>query len=249
MADFVLDGVQDEYPDAHAEVSKRAIVVTFREPLDDDQDPSVDLIVALERKDEDGRWIPNTEDHDWDASDSEEHTRLLNGGGKAVRVHRARVIRLAKAAVKQDETPVVSSFNIEALALDHVDPDDTIAESLRDLFVGAADDLVEGDTPDPAEVSDPIKLPDGVSREQAVDRLQEFGDAMDAAIDHADDADRVRTNLAIVFPDYVDTERSDKDQVADALRAGDSRKIASTFGRSAGSLKRTSAFGGDDEAS
>ena len=53
-------------------------------------------------------------------------------------MHRARVIRLAKAAVKQDATPVVSSFNLEALALDHVDAEDTIAVSLRDLLLGAA---------------------------------------------------------------------------------------------------------------
>src|SRR5207247_30146 len=71
VAEFVIAEVQEEYPDAEAKVSKRAIVITFNDPLEDEQDPSVDLIVALERADEEGRWIPNTEDHDWDASDPE----------------------------------------------------------------------------------------------------------------------------------------------------------------------------------
>lgn len=249
VADFVIAGVREEYRDATAEVTKRAIVIRFNAPLDNEQDPSVDLIVALTRAEGDGRWIPNTEAHDWDASDPEAHTELLNGPTKAARVHRARVIRLAKAAVKQDETPVVSSFNLEALALDYVDEDDTMAESLRDLFLGAADDLAEGDTPDPAGVSDPIKLPDGIARDDAVDRLRGFGEAVAEAIDNADDADRVRAALAEVFPDYVDAEPSDQRRFADALRVGDKTAIGAALGTGGSSLKRTSAYGEDGATS
>jgi hypothetical protein len=75
MADHVIERVLEDYSDATCEVCKRAILIEFNEPLDDEQDPSVDLIVALTRADGDGRWIPNTEAHDWDASDPEEHTR------------------------------------------------------------------------------------------------------------------------------------------------------------------------------
>ncbi len=249
VADFVIAGVREEYPNATAEVTKRAIMIRFNTPLDNDQDPSVDLVVALTRVEGKGRWIPNTEDHDWDASDPEAHTELLNGPTKAARIHRARVIRLAKAAVKQDETPVVSSFNIEALALDHVDEDDTIAESLRDLFLGAADDLAEGDTPDPAGVSDPIKLPEGIARENAVDRLRRFGEKVAEAIDDSDDADRVRAALAEVFPDYVDAKPSDKRRFADALSVGDKAAVGATLGTGGSSLKRTSAYGEDGSAS
>lgn len=245
MAEFVIAGVREKYPNATAEITKRAIVIRFNDPLDNDQDPSVDLIVALTRAEGDGRWIPNIEAHDWDASEPEAHTELLNGPTKAARVHRARVIRLAKAAVKQDETPVVSSFNIEALALKHVDETDTIAERLRDLFLEAADDLAEGDTPDPSGVSDPIKLPEGVSREDAVDRLRGFGEAIADAIDNADDADRVRAALARVFPDYVDTTPSDRRRFADALRVGDKTMVGATLGTGGGSLKPTSAYGED----
>ena len=70
--------MREEYPDATYEVCKRAILFEFHEPLGDEQDPSVDLIVALTRVEGDGRWIPNTEAECWDASDPEEHTRLLN---------------------------------------------------------------------------------------------------------------------------------------------------------------------------
>lgn len=249
MAEFVIEGVLEEYPDAEQEVGKRSIVITFNEPLEDesaeveDQDPSVDLIVALTKAEGDGRWIPNTEARRWDASDPEKHTELLNGPTLSDRVHRARVIRLAKAAVKGDDSPVVSSFNVEALALEHVDSDDTIAESLRDVFLDGADALELGDTPDPAGVSDPIKLPDGIARTEVVNRLREFGSALEAAIDNSDDEERVRTELARVFPDYVDVETSGKEALANALIAGDSAKVASVVGAGSSGLKSTAAYG------
>ena len=249
MAEFVLDGVLDEYPEAEQEVGKRSIVITFNEPIEDesseveDQDPSVDLIVALTKAEGGGRWIPNTEARRWDASDPEKHTELLNGPTLSARVHRARVIRLGKAAVKQDDVPVVSSFNLEALALEHADSDDSIAESLRDVFLDGADDLETGDTPDPAGVSDPIKLPDGVSRREAVKRLREFGDALEEAIDNPDDEDRVRTELARVFPNYVNVKSSGKEALASALIAGDSAKVGSALGAGGSGLKRTAAYG------
>jgi hypothetical protein len=242
MAAFVLLGVREEYPDATCKVGKRSIVISFHEPLDAEQDPSVDLIVALERANGKGRWIPNTESHDWDASDPEEHTRLLTGPTIPARVHRARVIRLGKAAVKQDDTPVVSPFNLSAEALEHVDEDDTIGESLRDLFLGAADNLAAGNTPDPAGVSDPIKLPDGVSRQEAVDRLRGFGEAVAEAIDNANDEDRVRAALARVFPKYVDAP-APKRGLADALRTGDSKAVGAVIGAGAERLKPTAAYG------
>lgn len=249
MAELVIEGVLEEYPDAEQEVGKRSIVITFNEPLEDesaeveDQDPSVDLIVALTKAEGDGRWIPNTEARRWDASDPEKHTELLNGPTLSDRVHRARVIRLAKAAVKGDDSPVVSSFNVEALALEHVESDDTIAESLRDVFLDGADALELGDTPDPAGVSDPIKLPDGISRTEVVNRLREFGSALEAAIDNPDDEERVRTELARVFPDYVDVETSGKEALANALIAGDSAKVASVVGAGSSGLKSTAAYG------
>jgi hypothetical protein len=167
MAEHVIDLVREDYPKATKKVTKRAILIEFNEPLGDEQDPSVDLVLALTKAEGDGRWIPNMERERWDPSDPEEHTRLLNDLDITTRVHRARVIRLAKAAVGQDETPVVCPFNLAALALERVDPNTTIAEALRDLLLGGADSLEAGLTEDPAKVSGSIKLPDGVSRHQA----------------------------------------------------------------------------------
>lgn len=244
MADHVIDGVREDYPEATAEVCKRAILIEFYEPLDDDQDPSVDLIVALTKTEGDGRWIPNNEAEDWDASDPEEHTRLLNGPDIATRVHRARVIRLAKAAVKQDTTPVVSSFNLEALALDHVDSDNTIAESLRDLLLDGADALNEGLTDDPAGVSGPIKLPDSVSRSTAVGRLRELGDAVSRAIE-ADSLKEAEEALSEAYPEYLESGAGAR-SLGEALRRQKRAQIGASFGTGAADLKPSRAFG--DEA-
>lgn len=241
MAKHVIDGVREDYPNATCQVCKRAILIEFHEPLGEEQDPSVDLIVALTRAEGDGRWIPNTEAEDWDASDPEEHTRLLNGLDIPTRVHRARVIRLAKAAVKQDATPVISSFNLEALALAYVDKDDTIAESLRDLLLDGADSLAEGPTLDPAGVSDPIKLPDGVSPAATVARIRELGEAVACAVD-ADTLEDAETALSAVFPDHVESGSGAR-SLGDALRRHRRGPIGAAFGAGAADLKPARAYG------
>jgi hypothetical protein len=125
------------------------------------------------------------------------------------------VIRLAKAGVSQDATPVVSSFNLEALALDHVEEDYTIAENLRDLLLDGADSLADGLTPDPAGVSDPI-TPDGVSRATAVARLRELGEAVSRAVD-AETLEDAEATLSEAFPDYVESGSAVR-SLGDALR-------------------------------
>jgi hypothetical protein len=76
------------------------------------------LIVGLDRRHASGLWIPNTERPGWDPSDPQRHTELFVDTERDPRVHRARVIRLAKVAVKNDgDYKVMCSFNIEALAL------------------------------------------------------------------------------------------------------------------------------------
>ena len=241
MAEHVINRVREEYPDATHEVCKRAILIEFHQPLGEEQDPSVDLIVALTKADGDGRWIPNTEAEYWDASDPEEHTRLLNGPDISTRVHRARVIRLTKAAVKQDAAPVISSFNLEALALDHVDSDRTIAESLRDLLLGGADALAAGPTPDPAGVSDPIKLPDDVSSGAAVARLRELGEVVSRAVD-AESVEEAEGALSEVYPDYV-ASGSGARTLGEALRRRNRAPISLAFGVGAEELKPSRAYG------
>jgi hypothetical protein len=50
-------------------ITKRAILISVDEPLPGGEDPTVDLVVGLERVNKPGLWIPNTEAEDWDPSD------------------------------------------------------------------------------------------------------------------------------------------------------------------------------------
>jgi hypothetical protein len=141
---------------------------------------------------------------------------------------------------------VISSFNLEALALEHVDPERTIAESLRDLMLGAADDLSEGPTPDPAGVSDPIKLPDSVSRVTAVRRLHEFGNAVSEAIDHADDLKKAEAALAVAYPGFIDSGSGVRRFGAALILGNCTRHVRLALGGGADELKPSRAYG--DEA-
>jgi hypothetical protein len=226
VRDHVMALVRETYPKARSRLIKRAILVRFHEPNADGVDPSADMVVALTRKDAAGLWIPNRDRGTWDASHPEEHTRLLAADGKRLRVHRARIIRLAKAAIKHDSTPALISFNVEALALEHLTEVKSIAESLQLLFDKAASSIKAGLTDDPAGISGKIKLPDGMTRERSAKRLRRFADKVQEAIDHSDDRDAVESALAELYPDQLpDAQRSAKAQVADAIRRGDKRGI------------------------
>jgi len=84
VRDHVMAIVRETYHNARSRLIKRAILIRFSEPTAAAVDPSVDLVVALTRKDAEGLWIPNRDKDDWDASHPEEHTRLLTGGSKGL---------------------------------------------------------------------------------------------------------------------------------------------------------------------
>lgn len=250
VRDHVMPVVRETYPDARSRLIKRAILIRFDEANAEGVDPSVDLVVALTRKDAPGLWIPNREKDDWDASHPEEHTRLLTDGGTSLRVHRARVIRLAKAAIKHDSTPVLISFNVEVLALTHITEVATLVESLQRFFDKAARDIRSGLTEDPAGVSGKIKLPDGMTRERAAKHLRFFADKVQEALDHSDDRDAVESALAELYPEQLPrAKRSPKSSLAAAVRRGDSGRIRSGLSVApAATVKPTRAYG-DDAAS
>jgi hypothetical protein len=50
-----------DYPKVTFRITKRAILLAIREPLPGGEDPTVDLVVGLERVDKPGLWIPDTE--------------------------------------------------------------------------------------------------------------------------------------------------------------------------------------------
>jgi hypothetical protein len=188
---------------------------------------------------------------EWDASDPEEHTRLLVGDTKKLRVHRARVIRLAKAAVKHDATPALISFNIEALALAHITEVRTLVDSLALFFDKAASSIRAGLTPDPAGVSGKIKLPEGMARERSSKRLRHFADKVQEAIDNTDDRAKVEFALAVLYPVQLpNAKQSAKAQLADAIRRGDTTEIGSGLAIApAAGMKLTPSYGGDAASS
>jgi hypothetical protein len=123
-----------------------------------------------------------------------------------------------------------------------VEPDRTIAENLRDLLLGAADDLSTGLTPDPAGVSDPIKLPDGVASSAAVKRLRELGEAVADAVEHADDLDQAEASLAEAYPDFIESDSGTR-QLGAALILGNTARIRRAFGQGADQLKPSRTYG------
>jgi hypothetical protein len=96
LCDLVGPKVREKYPNAKVEKSRRGLEVKFNEPLNEEEDPSVDLIVTLTRKDAEGLWIPDRENDDWTPSHPEKHTDLFTNGSKELRGLRARVARMAK---------------------------------------------------------------------------------------------------------------------------------------------------------
>src|SRR5260370_21821955 len=103
--------VRKAHPHASCHTSKGGPKMLFGALLKG-QNPTVDLVVALDRRDADGLWIPHLEKKRWDASYPEQHVRLLNAEPASLRRLRLRVIRLLKACNKQWTDPAFSSFPV-----------------------------------------------------------------------------------------------------------------------------------------
>lgn len=189
------------YPGARCGTSKRGPKMRFGEPIEG-QDPTVDLVVALTRRDGSGLWIPNLNKNTWEASDPERHAALFNGGPFALRRTRRQVIRLAKAWNRQFSEPAFCSFHLSALALESVQGGLGLPAALGQFFTDAATSLRRGSTADPAGLSPPLKL--RVSKDTAIARLDKAGEAVGRALAHDGDLAVVRANLAVVFWDYID---------------------------------------------
>lgn len=240
--------IQETYSKAKVSQHRRGLLVEFNEPLEEEQDPTVDLVVALNRKD-DGLWIPDLDKSDWSPSHPEEHTNLFTSGSKERRALRARVIRLAKAWNKQwdEDDRALSSFNIEALVWEYVE-DESVAldEALAGWFAYARDELEKGQTEDPAGVSEPIRL---LKPKEAISRLGGAAERLRHALDNDDDEQTVRDDLAGVFRDFVEPPPDSKSAFAKALRTGEgvgASKTGLVTGVGAGSaLKKNRSYGGE----
>lgn len=249
VLDEVLPKFQAEYPRATAKITKRAILIEPHQPLSTGEDPTVDLIVALDRREKPGLWIPNTQAHRWEPSHPEQHTALLNAEPKSLRVTRAHAIRLAKGENKATDQAPLCSFNLEAFGLMFVAPGMSDAQALLALWEDGATDLRDRLTPDPAHVSPPIKVED---HSYALQRLRRAGGHLRSALEHDSDPARVREELRQLWPDFVASEawRSSKAQLLAAMGTGADIYQTNDAGLSTSSgapLKKTSAYG-DAEA-
>lgn len=247
FSDWILPRLRRQYPNVTCEITKRALLFEFNDPLEFEGgvvcDPSVDLIVGLDRRDGPGLWIPNTERPGWDPSDPQRHTELFIATERELRVHRARVVRLAKVAVKNDgDAKVMCSFNIEALALEAVTETSPIAPALSAFLLAASEAIAVSLTDDPAGVSGPIKLPDGVTRAMASHRLEQLGRIVEASLAAESEAE-ARRILSGVFGPQIDALREDeRGRLRDALNARDGVGVASVLG-SAREQKPRRSFG------
>lgn len=240
--------VKVQYPRATVEVTKRAIYVEFKSALATGEDPTVDIVIALERKQAQGLWIPNTEKDDWDPSDPEEHTRLLTSDPKSLRVTRARSVRLAKATNKLDPSATLCSFNIEALALMYVADGMSEPQALLALWSAGSEDLRRRLTPDPAGVSAPIKCADS---QAAADMLQAAADQLAAALGHDGDEHKVRKHLSDLWPDFVSASplQESKARLAAKLQNAEGLSVTTSGALSISgglALNHPRAFAGND---
>jgi hypothetical protein len=214
---FLLPGVREIYPKARLQITKRALLLTVDEPVTEEEDPSVDLVVALRRDMAPGLWIPNTESNAWDPSHPERHTELLIAGEPDLFSVRRLVIRLAKAENRRLQ--LVSSFNLEAIAIDAVRRGMRRAEALHALYSEGAAQLAVALTPDPADVSPPIKCQD---RLRASTHMRWVATQLEAALAAPDDERVALEPLSVIFPEQVPAPHIDdsKSALAAAIRSG-----------------------------
>lgn len=206
MCALLGSALREVYPRARCTASRRGPKVLFGAPVDG-QDPTVDLVVALTRRNGAGLWIPDLVANRWEPSDPERHVELFTSGGPGLRRVRRRVIRLLKAWNKQFEQPGFSSHNLTVWAWEFVRPGVGTAAAFGAALSGAADRVAAGAvTRDPARVSKNVRLL--VERPVAARRLRTAADALTAALDHDDDRDAVRSALSRVFFRHLDDPAS-----------------------------------------
>lgn len=241
--------IQAQYPAASLQTTKRAIFIEFHQPLPSGEDPSVDLIVALNRRAGDpGLWIPNTERDSWDPSDPEKHTELFTSGGDTLRRTRARAVRLAKAENKRDGEPSLCSFNLEAFGWMFTEANMSMPQALAAMWRNGASDLHRRLTPDPAGVSAPIKVAD---RFRAITRLEFAATQLEAALSRDWDQDWVRSHLLVLWPEFIapSANLSTKARLAAAMKSKSNVAVTPagrlTVASGVGTvLKHPSSFGG-----
>ncbi|WP_037606717.1 hypothetical protein [Streptacidiphilus rugosus] len=193
--------VREVYPRARCGTSKRGPKLTFGQPVDG-QDPTVDLVVALTRRDGSGLWIPNLEQNRWEASHPELHVEMFTSGSPSLRRTRRRIVRLLKAWNKQYSEPGFSSHNLTVWAWEFVEPGMGLATGLQTVLSRAAARVAAGSaTVDPAGVSPNVQLL--VSRDIAARRLRTAAEGVAQALANDSDREAVQSALSKVYYSYI----------------------------------------------
>jgi hypothetical protein len=241
FANFVIPPLRRHYPDAEVNLDgNRAIKFLCNETIEIDEwgsvDPFVELIVGLDRVDAPGIWIPNRRQRSWDPADPEFHTDLMTiRHPRALRVLRAHVLRLAKRAVKRDGAnggvAVMCSWNLSALAVELVSETGPLGPTLFAFLRDASKSIARGLTEDPAPaITQPIKLPDGVTRAQAAQRLDEMAAVVEAAL-RASSKEGARAHLEGLFgPEIKGILARERRTLQQGLRSGSSVALAGGLG-------------------
>ena len=243
LCDHLRPLLRDIYPKATMHTSKRGPKIYFGQPVDGD-DPTVDLVVAMNRKEGAGIWIPNLDKGTWEPSDPEQHVALLNGDSPAFRSTRRKIIRLAKAWNKQYTTPGASSFEISVWAYEFVEFGQGMAKGLWTLFDRAAACLEAGTvTKDPAGVSPNLKLL--IAAETMAARLRTAAEGMAKAM-ASDDDDEIREAMSLVFRNYVTAPATSSLKAAASLLRSNKTVAAPALGVAAAATTGTGyrAYGG-----
>ncbi len=206
---------------------KRGLLVRFNRPLATGEDPTVDLVVALNRAVDDALWIPDLDRNRWDPSHPEKHVELFTSGAEGLRRTRRHVVRLVKAQVQQFDEPHICSFNVAALAWECIQSAERIDLALWRFFDYTSAELAKHLTKDPAGVSSPIRVDD---RKLAVDRLARTAHGLRLAIEAGDDEDKVRAALGArgVFWKFVSPPKGSRTQdVVEAVLTGSGLAVTS----------------------
>lgn len=96
LRDCIRPILKDRYPNVVIKLMKRGLLIEFHEPLATGEDPTVDLVLALNRVEDDALWIPNLDQNRWDASHPEKHVLLFTAGSEGLRQTRRHVVRIAR---------------------------------------------------------------------------------------------------------------------------------------------------------
>jgi hypothetical protein len=182
IADDLRNLVSQLYPNVWVSTNhKHAIYFRFRDEVDG-QNPTVDLVVALNRKDG-GLWIPHMFRDIWQPSDPETHTLLVKAKREETKGVSTEVVRIAKLYAKQWDPTLLFSFHVTALVLEDLTVGRSLDEGFASLLDYAARTLKYGNTKDPAGVSESLKIPTGRDREKLVRKLAIAAEHMNRAIE------------------------------------------------------------------